>query len=125
MLKRTHKNKDELTTSLERQGAWLCELCVTVGKHATASVGRFVVYTLNETAVRTKQIGLLQTAQPLHDVGGATCVEQGIAAELTFTEVMEFSIGDVFGRWKEPVDRILHENSINDLFADIIWVYIH
>jgi hypothetical protein len=69
-------------TSLERQGAWLCGRCVTVGKHATGSVGRsggravgrFVFYTLNETVLRAKQIGLLQTAQPLHVVGGATCV---------------------------------------------------
>ena len=29
-------------TSLERQGAWLCERYITVGKHATGSVGRSV-----------------------------------------------------------------------------------
>ena len=42
ILTRTNRNKEWIMTSLERQGACLCERCITVGKHATRSLGRSV-----------------------------------------------------------------------------------
>jgi hypothetical protein len=64
-------------TSLERQGACLCERCVTVGKHATGSVGTTstgLMRRWERDAGTRGEIGRLQMAPRLHVFGGFTGV---------------------------------------------------
>jgi hypothetical protein len=68
-------------TSLERQGACLCERCVTVGKHATGSVGRSVGTTPTgllrrwwRDAGTRREIGRLQMAPRFHVFRGVAGV---------------------------------------------------
>ena len=105
----------------------VCERCITVGQHATGSVGRYDVYRLNGTVgarrwYAQRNRSFADGPTPSRFRWSYWCLA-GKCDGINCAEVMEFSSGNIFGHWKEPMDRILYENPINDLVADTVWVY--